>query len=322
MSKTAVITGINGQDGSYLAELLLSKDYLVVGMVRRSSTLNTQNIKHIVKDVELVYGDLSDGNSISNLIEKYKPDEFYNLGAMSFVPTSWKTPEYTADIDAIGPLRCLESIRRIKPDTRFYQASTSEMFGKVQEIPQTEKTPFYPRSPYGVAKCYGFWITKNYREAFSLFSASGILMNHESPRRSIEFVTRKISNGVARIKLGLDKDLHLGNLDSKRDWGFAGDYVKAMWKILQQPVADDFVIGTGETHTIREFCEIAFDTVGLNYQDFVVVDPKFYRPTETDILLADSSKAQKTLDWKPEVSFKDLVVMMVKNDLILEKENS
>ena len=321
MSKTAFITGITGQDGSYLSELLLEKGYKIIGMARRSSTINTTNINHILKDIELVYGDLSDGNSISSIMEKYKPDEFYNLGAMSFVPTSWKIPEYTADIDAIGPLRCLEAIKRIKPDTKFYQASTSEMFGKVQEIPQTETTPFYPRSPYGVAKCFGFYITRNYRESFGTFAASGILMNHESPRRGIEFVTRKISNSVARIKLGKDKELRLGNIESKRDWGFAGDYVKAMWMILQRDAPEDFIIGSEVTHTIKEFCSIAFSCVDLNYEDYIVIDPLFYRPAETDTLLSDCSKAHKVLGWKPETNFKQLVEMMVENDLKLEKQN-
>ena len=318
--KVAIVTGCNGQDGSYLAKLLLQKDYKVVGMVRRSSTVNTSNIKHILKDIELVYGDLSDSGSISNIVGKYKPDEFYNLAAQSFVPTSWIEPEYTADINAIGPLRCLETLKRIKPDTRFYQAATSEMFGKVVETPQNEKTAFYPRSPYGVSKCFGFWITKNYRESFNMFAASGILMNHESPRRHIEFVTRKISNAVARIKYGLDKDIHLGNIESKRDWGFSGDYVKAMWMILQQELPDDFVIGSEETHTIREFCEIAFSYVGLNYKDYIVIDPKFYRPAETDTLLSDCTKAHKILGWYPETTFKQLVEMMVENDLRIVKD--
>jgi GDPmannose 4,6-dehydratase len=313
--KICVITGITGQDGSYLAEFLLEKGYKVIGMLRRSSTINTSNIKHILNNIELVYGDLSDSTSVSNIVEKYKPDEFYNLGAMSFVPTSWKAPEYTADIDAIGPLRCLESINRVHPTTKFYQASTSEMFGKAIEIPQNEKTPFYPNSPYGVAKTFGFYITRNYRESFNLFAASGILMNHESPRRGIEFVTRKITNGVARIKVGKDKELRLGNLDSKRDWGFAGDYVKAMWLILQQDEPEDFVIGSEENHTIREFCLLAFNCVNLKYEDYIVIDPKFYRPIDTEVLLADCTKAHKKLGWKPETGFKELIEMMVENDL-------
>lgn len=322
MEKVAIITGITGQDGSYLAELLLEKKYKIIGMVRRSSTINTSNIKHILDNIEIVYGDLSDTSSISSMIDKYKPDEFYNLGAMSFVPTSWKAPEYTADIDAIGPLRILESIRRIKQDTKFYQASSTEMFGKAIEIPQNEKTSFYPRSPYGVAKCFGYWITKNYRESFNLFAVSGILGNHESPRRGIEFVTRKITNSIARIKLGLDKELRLGNLDSKKDWGFSGDYVKAMWMILQHNVPDDFVIGSEESHTIREFCKIAFELVGLNYEDYVIIDPKFYRPAEVDILLTDCTKAHKELGWYPKITFEKLIEMMVENDLKIVKENN
>jgi len=315
MSKVAIVTGITGQDGSYLAELLLSKGYKVVGMIRRASTCNTDNIAHIFNDIEIAHGDLSDSNSIASIIEKYKPDEFYNLGAMSFVPASWKTPEYTTDVNAIGPLRILESIKRISPTTKFYQASSSEQFGKVVEMPQNENTPFYPRSPYGVSKCFGFWITKNYRESYNLFSSSGILFNHESPRRGIEFVTRKITNGVARIKYGLDKELRLGNLNSKRDWGFAGDYVKAMWMVLQHPMADDFVIGSEETRTIREFCIAAFGYVGLLYEDYVVVDPAFYRPAEVEVLLSDCTKAHKKLGWHKVVDFKQLVEMMVENDL-------
>ncbi|HAQ03053.1 TPA: GDP-mannose 4,6-dehydratase [Candidatus Nomurabacteria bacterium] len=318
--KTAVITGITGQDSSYMAELLLGKNYKVIGVVRRSSTINTININSILNDIELVYGDLSDSSSISGIIEKYKPDEFYNLGAMSFVPTSWKAPEYTADIDGIGPLRCLEAIKRIKPDTRFYQATSSECFGKVQETPQTEKTPFYPKSPYSVSKLFGHWITVNYRESYDLFGVSGILFNHTSPRRSIEFVTRKISNGVARIKWGLDKDIHLGNIDSKRDIGFAKEYVNAIWLMLQKDKPDTYCIGSEETHPIREICDIAFSYVGLNYTDYVVIDPKFYRPTETDTLLSDCTKAHKILGWYPETTFKQLVEMMVENDLKLVKD--
>ena len=315
--KVAVVTGCNGQDGSYLAELLLNEGYKVVGMIRRASTGNTDNIAHIFKDLEIVSGDLSDGNSISNIIQRYKPDEFYNLGAMSFVPTSWETPEYTADINALGPLRILEAIKRINSTTKFYQAATSEMFGQVLEIPQKETTPFYPKSPYGVSKCFAFNITRNYRESYKMFASNGILFNHESPRRGLEFVTRKITNGVARIKYGFDKELRLGNLNSKRDWGFAGDYVKAMHKILQHPMADDFVIGSEETHTIREFCEFAFGYVGLLYEDYVVSDPAFYRPAEVEILLSDCTKAHKKLGWHKEVDFQHLVEMMVENDLKL-----
>jgi GDPmannose 4,6-dehydratase len=313
--KTALITGITGQDGSYLAELLLSKGYRVIGMVRRASTQNFDRIAHILDDIVLEQGDLHDQSSLMSLLEKHKPDEVYNLAAQSFVPTSWGQPALTAEVTALGVTRMLEAIRWVNPKIRFYQASSSEMFGKVREVPQKETTPFYPRSPYGVAKVYGHWITVNYRESYNLFAVSGILFNHESPRRGLEFVTRKITDGVARIKLGMAKELRLGNLDARRDWGFAGDYVRAMWMMLQQDEPDDYVIGTGETHSVREFCELAFGAVGLNYEDYVVVDPKFYRPAEVDLLISDPSKAREKLGWQPQVSFRELVEMMVEADL-------
>src|SRR5687767_2237961 len=300
---TALITGITGQDGSYLAELLLSKGYRVVGVARRSSTVTHERIEHLLDDITVVQGDLHDQGSLLSLVEEYQPVEVYNLAAQSFVPTSWNQPALTGDITAIGVTRILEAIRFVNPKIRFYQASSSEMFGKVLEVPQNEATPFYPRSPYGVAKVYGHWITVNYRESFDMFAVSGILFNHESPRRGMEFVTRKISNGVARIKLGLAKELRLGNLESRRDWGFAGDYVKAMWCMLQQEIPSDYVIGTGETHSVREFCEEAFGHVGLDYKDFVVQDPRFYRPAEVDLLVSDPSKARQALDWQTQVSF-------------------
>lgn len=311
----ALITGITGQDGSYLAELLLSKGYQVVGMMRRSSTLNVQRIEHLLDDITLLQGDLQDQGSLLALLEEHKPTEVYNLAAQSFVPTSWNQPALTGDVTALGVTRILEAIRFVNPKIRFYQASSSEMFGKVMEVPQKETTPFYPRSPYGVAKVYGHWITINYRESFNLFATSGILFNHESPRRGLEFVTRKITDAVAKIKLGKQKELRLGNLDAQRDWGFAGDYVRAMWLMLQQDQPDNFVIGTGETHSVREFCEIAFSHVGLDYKDFVVVDEKFYRPAEVDLLISDPSKARQKLNWQPQISFKELVKMMVASDL-------
>jgi GDPmannose 4,6-dehydratase len=312
---TALITGITGQDGSYLAELLLSKGYRVVGMVRRSSTMTFERIQHLEDDIEILQGDLHDQSSLVNLIEEYKPDEVYNLAAQSFVPTSWNQPVLTGEVTALGVTRLLEAVRLVKPKARFYQASSSEMFGKVREVPQNENTPFHPRSPYGVAKVYGHWITVNYRESYDMFAISGILFNHESPRRGLEFVTRKITNYAARIKLGLTDKLPLGNLESRRDWGYAKDYVKAMWMMLQQDAPDDFVVGMGETHSVREFCEIAFDTLGLDYQDYVVQDPRFYRPAEVDLLVSDPSKAKKTLGWEPKVSFVELVKMMVEADL-------
>ncbi len=312
---TALITGITGQDGSYLAEFLLQKGYRVVGMVRRASTHNYERIQHLLDQITLVQGDLHDQGSLLGILEEYEPDEVYNLAAQSFVPTSWNQPALTAEVTALGVTRMLEAIRYVNPKIRFYQASSSEMFGKVLEVPQRETTPFYPRSPYGVAKVYGHWITVNYRESFGLFAASGILFNHESPRRGLEFVTRKISDGVARIKLGLAKELRLGNLEARRDWGFAGDYVQAMWLMLQQEQAEDFVVGTGETHSVREFCELAFEHVGLDYRDFVVQDERFYRPAEVDLLVADPSKAHAKLGWEPSVSFPELVTMMVDADL-------
>ncbi len=312
---TALITGITGQDGSYLAELLLSKNYRVVGVARRSSTVTSERITHLLDDITIVQGDLHDQGSLLSFIEEYQPDEVYNLAAQSFVPTSWNQPALTGDVTAIGVTRLLEAIRFVNPKIKFYQASSSEMFGKVVQVPQNEDTPFYPRSPYGVAKVYGHWITVNYRESFNIFAVSGILFNHESPRRGLEFVTRKISDGTSRIKLGMAKDLHLGNLDARRDWGFAGDYVQAMWMMMQQEQAESFVVGTGETHSVREFCEIAFGHVGLDYNDFVVRDEGFYRPAEVDLLISDPSKSRARLGWKPSLTFGELVKMMVDADL-------
>lgn len=312
---TVLITGITGQDGSYLAELLLSKGYRVIGVARRSSTVTYERIEHLLDDITVVQGDLHDQGSLLALLEEYEPTEVYNLAAQSFVPTSWNQPALTGDITALGVTRILEAIRFVNPKIRFYQASSSEMFGKVVEVPQCETTAFYPRSPYGVAKVYGHWITVNYRESFNMFAASGILFNHESPRRGLEFVTRKISDGVARIKLGRAKELRLGNLESQRDWGFAGDYVDAMWRMLQQDKSDSYVVGMGETHSVREFCEIAFDHVGLDYHDYVLQDEKFYRPAEVDLLISDPSKARVVLGWEPSVTFKDLVIMMVEADM-------
>ena len=318
--KTALITGITGQDGSYLAEFLLEKGYRVVGMVRRTSTINFDRLKHIQDDIDLVQGDLLDQMSLIDILQEYQPTEVYNLAAQSFVPTSWNQPVLTGEFTALGVTRVLDAIRIVNPEIRFYQASTSEMFGKVQAVPQTEETPFYPRSPYGVAKLYGHWITINYRESYDMYACSGILFNHESPRRGLEFVTRKVTHAVARIKLGLQKDVHLGNLDSRRDWGYAGDYVRAMWLMLQQDAPDDYVIATGETHAVRELCDVAFSHVGLNWEDYVVVDPKFYRPAEVDLLIGDPTKAKKQLGWVPAVSFKELVEMMVDADLEMVKK--
>ncbi len=316
MSKQrALITGITGQDGSYLAEFLLEKGYDVIGMVRRTSTITFDRIQHIQDDIELIQGDLLDQSSLIEILRDYHVGEVYNLAAQSFVPTSWKQPVLTGEFTALGVTRMLEAIRTVDPAIRFYQASSSEMFGKVQQVPQTEKTPFWPRSPYGVAKVYGHWITVNYRESYNLFACSGILFNHESPRRGFEFVTRKISHGVAKIKLGHATELRLGNLDSQRDWGFAGDYVRAMWLMLQQDQPDDYVVAMGETHSVREFCEIAFSHVNLNWQDFVVQDPAFMRPAEVDQLIGNPAKAAAKLGWKPEVSFKQLVQMMVDADI-------
>jgi GDPmannose 4,6-dehydratase len=317
----ALITGITGQDGSYLAEFLLDKGYKVVGMVRRSSSPNTSKIDHIKNKLILEPGDLADQSSIDHIIRKYQPDEIYNLAAQSFVQTSWKTAEYTANIDALGVLRLLESIRQFTPDTKFYQASTSEMFGKVVESPQNENTKFYPRSPYGVSKVFAHYITINYRESYNLFASCGILFNHESPRRGLEFVTRKITNTVAKIALGKTKELRLGNLDAKRDWGFAGDYVEAMYEILQYKSPDTFVIGTERNTTVREFCNLAFNYVGLNYTDYVIVDPEFYRPAEVEVLLSNCTKAKAKLNWKPKHSLRQLVEMMVENDLREESKN-
>jgi len=315
MAKTAFITGITGQDGSYLAELLLEKGYRVCGMVRRSSTDTFQRIEHIRDRVELYQADLLDQTSMAGALAEVRPDEVYNLAAQSFVATSWSQAVLTAEYTAVGVTRLLDAIRQTCPAARFYQASSSEMFGKVHEVPQREETPFHPRSPYGVAKAYGHYITVNYRESYGMFACSGILFNHESPRRGLEFVTRKITWHVARIKCGLADELRLGNLQAKRDWGFAGDYVKMMWLMLQQDEPDDYVVGTGETHTVQELVEIAFDYAGLDWRKYVVVDPKFVRPAEVDLLLSDSSKAKRQLGWKPEVSFEQLVQMMVKTDL-------
>jgi GDPmannose 4,6-dehydratase len=312
---TALITGITGQDGSHLAELLLDKGYRVCGMVRRASTENFSRIEHLRDSIELFQGDLLDAASISNILEQTQPDEVYNLAAMSFVPTSWQQPVLTAEFTAVGVTRILEGIRTACPRARFYQASSSEMFGKVRETPQSESTPFHPRSPYGVAKVYGHHITVNYRESYNLFACSGILFNHEGPRRGQEFVTRKITNTVAKIKLGLASELRLGNLQAKRDWGYAGDYVRAMWLMLQHEQAEDFVIGSGETHSVEEFVAIAFDRVDLDWRQYVVVDPQFYRPAEVDLLLANPTKANTVLSWVPDVSFPELVRMMVDADM-------
>jgi len=311
----ALITGVTGQDGSYLAEFLLEQGYEVIGMVRRTSTVNFDRIHHIQEKIEIVQGDLLDQSSMMDIIAEYQPDEVYNLAAQSFVPTSWKQPVLTGEFTALGVTRLLEAIRLVKPDTRFYQASSSEMFGKAQEVPQNEKTPFYPRSPYGVAKVYGHWITVNYRESYGLFAVSGILFNHESPRRGLEFVTHKVTYGAAKIKLGLADELRLGNLEARRDWGYAPDYVRAMWLMLQQDQPDDYVIATGETHSVRELCEVAFDYLGLDYRDYVVQDPRFYRPAEVDLLVGDASKARRVLGWEPTVTFEELIRIMVDADM-------
>ncbi len=313
--RTALITGITGQDGSYLAECLLTKGYRVFGMTRRSSTENLDRLAGCIENVELHSGDLLDQSSLTELLQEVRPHEVYNLAAQSFVPTSWKQPVLTAEFTAVGVTRMLEAIRAVDPSIRFYQASSSEMFGRVRETPQTEQTPFYPRSPYGVAKLYGHWITVNYRESYGLFTCSGILFNHESPRRGLEFVTRKVSDGVARIKLGLAKELRMGNLEAKRDWGFAGDYVEAMWLMLQQSTPDDYVVASGECHTVQELCEVAFEQVGLDWRDHVVVDPRFVRPAEVDLLLGDAAKARRVLSWQPKTSFRELVATMVEGDL-------
>ena len=320
--KRALITGITGQDGSYLADLLLSKGYAVHGMVRRSSSENFERIAHLHDRVPLHQGDLLDQYSLSSVLREVEPDEVYNLAAQSFVPTSWSQPVLTGEFTALGVTKMLEAIRHTAPRIRFYQASSSEMFGKVRETPQTEATPFYPRSPYGVAKVYGHHITVNYRESFGLYAVSGILFNHESPRRGLEFVTRKVSYGVAGIKLGLQKKLAMGNLDAHRDWGYAGDYVEAMWRMMQQPEPDDYVIATNQSHTVRELCEIAFAHAGLDWQEHVVVDPKFVRPAEVDLLIGNPAKAKAKLGWEPTVSFRQLVQMMVDADLKRLRESA
>jgi len=301
--KKALITGVTGQDGSYLAEFLLEKGYEVLGMVRRTSTVNFDRITHIQNDIELVQGDLLDQVSLISILKEHRPDEVYNLAAQSFVPTSFKQPVLTGECTALGVTRVLDAIRLVDKNIKFYQASSSEMFGKVREVPQNENTPFYPRSPYGAAKVYGHWITVNYRESYGLFACSGILFNHESPRRGLEFVTHKVTRGAAKIKLGLANKLRLGNLEAQRDWGYAGDYVEAMWLMLQQDEPDDYVIATGKTHSVRELCEVAFGYLGLDYRDYVVSDPKFYRPAEVDQLVGDASKARRVLGWEPRVSF-------------------
>lgn len=316
MQKTALITGITGQDGSYLAELLLAKGYRVVGMTRRTSTEVHERIEHIVGDLEIFSGDLLDQSSMTSIVDEVGPDEIYNLAAQSFVPASWSQPVLTGEFTALGVTRMLEAIRQVNPAIRFYQASSSEMFGNAVESPQNEETPFYPRSPYGVAKVYGHWITVNYRESYGLYASSGICFNHESPRRGKEFVTRKISDGVARIKLGRASELRLGNLDAQRDWGYAGDFVRAMWMMLQPPAPADFVIATGRTHSVRDFVRVAFEAAGLgSYEPYIVVDPRFVRPAEVDQLIGDASKAKRALGWEPTVGFEELVAMMVEADL-------
>jgi GDPmannose 4,6-dehydratase len=311
----ALITGITGQDGSYLADFLLEQGYEVLGMVRRTSTINFDRIRHIQDCLTIVHGDLLDQVSLIDILQEHHPDEVYNLAAQSFVPASFSQPVLTGEFTALGVTRVLDAIRCVDRNIRFYQASSSEMFGKVQEVPQRERTPFYPRSPYGVAKVYGHWITVNYRESYNLFACSGILFNHESPRRGLEFVTHKITNAVAHIKLGLAHELRLGNLDARRDWGWAPDYVRAMWLMLQYGQPDDYVVATGETHSVREFCQVAFDYVGLDWEKYVIVDPKFYRPAEVDLLVGDPGKAKRVLGWQPTVTFHDLVQRMVEADL-------
>lgn len=312
---TALITGVTGQDGSYLAEFLLTQGYRVIGMVRRTSTINFERIQHFQDQVEIVQGDLLDQTSMVAILQEYRPTEVYNLAAQSFVPTSFTQPVLTGEFTALGVTRLLEAIRMVDPKIRFYQASSSEMFGKVVEVPQRETTPFHPRSPYGVAKVYGHWITINYRESYDIFGCSGILFNHESPRRGLEFVTHKITDAVVRIKLGLENELRLGNLEARRDWGYAGDYVRAMWLMLQQEEADDYVIATGETHSVQEFVEEAFGYQGLDWRQYVVQDARFYRPAEVDLLVGDATKAGKQLGWEPTVDFRQLVRLMVDADL-------
>ena len=320
MAKRALITGITGQDGSYLAEFLLSKGYEVFTMVRRASTEKFERIDHIRGKIHILQGDLLDQFSLISVMEEAQPQEVYNLAAQSFVPTSWNQPVLTAEFTGLGVTRMLEAVRYVNKDIRYYQASSSEMFGKVREIPQKETTPFYPRSPYGCAKVYGHFLTINYRESYDMFACSGILFNHESPRRGLEFVTRKVTDTAAKIKLGLADKLMLGNLDAKRDWGYAGDYVEAMWLMLQQDEPDDFVIATGEAHSVRELCEIAFERVGLNWEDYVKIDPAFLRPAEVDFLIGDCTKAKEKLGWTPRVSFKELIEMMVDSDLTIHKK--
>ena len=322
MTRRALITGITGQDGSYLAELLLGYGYEVIGLVRRTSSVSSDRIAHLVDRLTLVPGDLLDEASLTRVIAEYRPGEVYNLAAQSFVQTSWSQPVLTGEITALGVTRLLDAIRQVDPTIRFYQASSSEMFGKVVETPQTERTPFYPRSPYGVAKVYGHWITVNYRESYDLHASSGICFNHESPRRGLEFVTRKVTNTVARIKMGLQDNLALGNLDSQRDWGYAADFVIAMWQMLQQDEPSDFVLATGKTHSVRELCQIAFSHVGLDWQEHVVIDDRFIRPAEVDLLIGDPSRATEKLGWKPETSFGDLVAMMVDSDLATLRRNN
>jgi GDPmannose 4,6-dehydratase len=315
MTKRALITGVTGQDGSYLAELLLEKGYEVFGMVRRTSMYTFERIRHIQDQIQLIPGDMSDQTSMTNALRLAQPHEVYNLAAQSFVQTSWHQPVFTGDVTALGVTRMLDAIRNVDPEIRFYQASSSEMFGKVQAVPQREDTPFYPRSPYGVAKVYGHWITVNYRESYGLHASSGILFNHESPRRGLEFVTRKVTYHAAAIKLGILKELRIGNLDAQRDWGFAGDYVEAMWRMLQQDSPDDFVVATGVTHSVQRLCEVAFSAVGLNWQDYTVQDERFMRPAEVDLLIGDASKARTVLGWQPKVTFEQLIAMMVEADL-------
>lgn len=321
MSKRALITGITGQDGSYLAEFLLSMGYKVFGLVRRTSTLNFERIRHIQDQITLINGDMSDQTSLASALKEAQPEEVYNLAAQSFVQTSWGQPVFTGDITALGVTRLLDAIRMVNPEIRFYQASSSEMFGKVREVPQKETTPFYPRSPYGVAKVYGHWITINYRESYNLHATSGILFNHESPRRGLEFVTRKVTHHAAKIKLGLAHEIRMGNLDAQRDWGFAGDYVKAMWLMLQQDAPDDYVIATGKTHSVERLLEVAFNCVDLNWRNYVVQDDRFMRPAEVDLLVGDASKAGAKLGWEPLVSFEEMIEMMVRADLKLLEQN-
>lgn len=321
MPKKALITGVTGQDGSYLAEYLLGIGYDVIGMVRRSSTVNFDRIRHIQNRITLAQGDLLDQISLIDILQKHQPDEVYNLAAQSFVPTSWNQPVFTGEVTALGVTRLLDAVRMVDPEMKLYQASSSEMFGKVREVPQNEETPFYPRSPYGVAKVYGHWITVNYRESYDLFAVSGILFNHESERRGLEFVTRKVTYNVAKIQLGMADRLGLGNLESRRDWGWTPDYVRAMWLMLQEDEPQDFVIATGETHSVRRLCEVAFDTVGLDWEDYVHVDPEFIRPADVDLLVGDASKADEILGWEPTVSFEEMIQRMVEADLqILEED--